>query len=90
MHACDFDIVLDHYGVILGSLWDHVGIILLWFWSLWDPFGSLRGSLGRPVALEAEFWGHIQLCNKNKHINQSIHRQVKRWTSKLERQHHLF
>ena len=30
-------------GIILGSVWDHFGIILGSFWDLWDHFGSFLG-----------------------------------------------
>ena len=86
----DFGMVLgsfwDGFWIILGSFWDHSGIILGWFW---DHFG-VRSSLGRQVTLEAELWGHTKLRNKNKQISWSIRQKMKRWSPKLERQHHFF
>ena len=31
------------------------------FGDFWDPLETLRSSLGRQVALEAELWGHTKL-----------------------------
>ena len=58
--------------------------------TFWDPLESLRSSLERQVALEAELWGHTKFYNKNKQISWSIRRKMKRWSPKLERQHHFF
>ena len=69
-----------------SSFWDLFGIILGWFW---NHFG-LRSSLGRQVTLEAELWGHTKFRNKNKQISWSIRQKMKRWSPKLERQHHCF
>ena len=41
-------------------------------------------------SLEAELWGHTKFYNKNEQIIQSIRRKMKRWSPKLERQHHFF
>ena len=40
-HFKDFDILVNHFVIILGPLWDHFGIIL---GSFWDHFGIILGS----------------------------------------------
>ena len=60
------------------------------FGDFWHPLETLRSSLGRQVALEAELWGHNKFRNKNKQISSSIRQKMKRWSPKLERQHHFF
>ena len=46
-----FGIILDHFGIMLGSFWDHFGIILGSFLDhfgiIWDHFDMILGS----------FWG---------------------------------
>ena len=46
------------------------------FGDFWDPLETLRSSLGRQVALEAELWGHTTFWTKTSKLAEAF---VKKW-----------
>ena len=55
-HVQNIISLLGHFGVALGSLWCHFGIILSMLGSLWDHFGVVLDHSG--IVLRS-FWGHF-------------------------------
>ena len=46
----------DHFGIILGSFWDHFGIIL---GSFWDLFGNILGSCWEDFGINLSNFGEL-------------------------------
>ena len=67
--SVDFSMISLAFFLIFWTLCNPFG-------NFWDPLGTLRSSLGRQVALEAELWGHTKFWTKTSKLAEAF---LKKW-----------